>query len=359
MIRAANVDPIRSKRRAITALFLHVAWQEPSDQREEALNRILRAARASRTEEFIWYLDDLLIDRLFNEESPVSAKQAAILISPYISLESISRWAAAASVVPFTDEISQSVVTVLLRIASSYDLRTRVPVGMWSWLKKRPLLPPGCTAGHERGAQDAVQMIRALGDIEILTSYLYLVWSECYAIPPGGLEEMRTSIRYHFGGIRVGYNREDLLRRLDYILGQLDLGLRYLRQHEPSLNEDEIREMKRQYGQLKEVLLEVDRKAIDRLIRESLGFVIAFRSTDTSGQALGATQRSCVRFPSHACSRASGSLHTSSLDRRLCTVSIDLDITNPPGVVHASPRRFHFGFPPERQYNTGVVAMAV
>ena len=88
---------------------------------------------------------------------------------------------------------------------------------------------------------------------------------------------MFTSIRKDFGGIWVGYNREELLRRLDYVLGQLDLGLEHLRQHEPSLNEDEIREMKRQYGQLKEVLLEVDREANDRLIRESLRWLtIAF-----------------------------------------------------------------------------------
>ena len=276
MIRAANPDQIRFKGMAITALFSHVAWQEQSGQRQEALDMILRAARASRTEGFIRYPYQSPIGRLLNRGSPLSAKTATILVSPYIQLADflISQWAAAALAVPYTDEIGQSVVTVLLQIAPLGHLQPDVPVGIWSWLKKRPLLPPGCTAAHGRGAQDTVRAIRRLGDIEILTSYLYLVWSECYAIPPEGFEEMCTSIREDFGGTWAGYNREDLIRRLDYVLGQLDLGLEYLRQHEPSLNEDEIQQMKRQYGQLEEVLLEVDREANDRRIRESLRWLI-------------------------------------------------------------------------------------
>ena len=222
------------------------------------------------------------IVKMLKENSPVPAKEAAILAFPYMSPWSMARdspiplWAATASVVPHTDEIGQSVVTALLQIASDDSLRPDIPVGMWSWLNRRPSLPLDCAARRRGGDRDVVQTIRALGDIQTLTSYLHLVWSECNMIYPGALEEMCASIREDFGGIWMGCDREDLLRRLDYISGQLDLGLDHLLQHEPSLDEDDIRLMKGGYGQLKEALLEVDGEAIDRLIRESLGTAIVF-----------------------------------------------------------------------------------
>ena len=203
-----------------------------------------------------------------------------MLVFPHMALwhvgghdSPIPLWAAAASAVPYTDEIGQGVVTVLLRIASDDFLRPYIPVDMWSWLNRRPLLP---LARRRGGELDVVQMIRAHGDIKTLTSYLHLVWSECNIISPGALEEMCASIREDFCGIWVGYHREDLLRRLDYILGQLNLGLDHLRQYEPSLDKAVVQGMKRGYGQLKGVLLEVDKEAIDALIRESLRSAIVF-----------------------------------------------------------------------------------
>jgi len=74
---------------------------------------------------------------------------------------------------------------------------------------------------------------------------------------------MCTSIREEFSGIRMGQHREDLLQQLDHILGQLDLGLCHLQQYKQSLNEASIQQMKEQYGELKRVLLEVGREAID------------------------------------------------------------------------------------------------
>ena len=211
----------------------------------------------------MWYPIQAFIDGLLDEESPVSAKAAAMLVFPHMSplymigRDSIIRlWAAAASVVPYTDEIAQSVVVMLLRFASLDYLQPRIPVDMWSWLNRRPLLPLDCAARRQGGERDAVQTIRALGDIKTLTSYLHLVWSECNMIYPGALEEMCVSIREDFAGIQAEYHRKDLLRRLDHILEQLDLGLDHLRQHEPSLSEHDIRRMKRGYGRLKEVLLE-------------------------------------------------------------------------------------------------------
>ena len=84
-----------------------------------------------------------------------------------------------------------------------------------------------------------------------------------------GLPGMCASIREDFGGIRMGHHRKDLLQRLDYILGRLDLGLDHLQQYKPRLTERNIQKMKAQYGGLKKVLLEVD-GAVDILIREPL-----------------------------------------------------------------------------------------
>ena len=87
---------------------------------------------------------------------------------------------------------------------------------------------------------------------------------------------MCTLIREDFSGIWVGYHREDLLQRLDYILRQLDLGLGHLQQHKPSISASDIWQMRGQYEQLKEVLLEVDREAIDRLMGKLSRFTIFF-----------------------------------------------------------------------------------
>jgi len=56
-------------------------------------------------------------------------------------------------------------------------------------------------------------------------------------------------------------HQEDLLQHLDYVLGQLDLGLEYLQQHKPNLNGGDIQSMKGRYGRLKKILLEVDGQA--------------------------------------------------------------------------------------------------
>ena len=70
---------------------------------------------------------------------------------------------------------------------------------------------------------------------------------------------MCASIKEDFSGIRMVDRRKDLLRRLDRILGQLELGLEPVRRHEQGLGEDDIRSMKDHYERLKKVLLEVDR----------------------------------------------------------------------------------------------------
>ena len=278
MISAGGPHPIYSKHKAITALFAYAVWQE-QDGQHKVLDVCLHAARASKQRGFLWYyIRELPVARLPNEESPVSMKQAFILMSPHLPWDWtrdehwVQQWAAAATAVPYTDEIGQSVADTLLQIAYNPSLQSHIPIYMWSWLRKSPSLPP-VSAGRFFGKHlDVVQAVQQLGDIETLTAYLLLVWSEWEGQWP--TDEMHALIRGDFSGVGMGYHRRRLLQHLDHVLGQLELGLEHLQHHDPSLDEDDIHWRQGKYRQFKEVLLEVDREAIELLICESSRLVI-------------------------------------------------------------------------------------
>ena len=65
----------------------------------------------------------------------------------------------------------------------------------------------------------------------------------------------------------MGCHREVLVKQLDHILGQLDRGLGHFQKHKPILKEGHIITAKAEYRKLKEVLLEVDREALETLTR--------------------------------------------------------------------------------------------
>jgi len=176
----------------------------------------------------------------------------------------IQEWAKATSVVPYTEEVAQSVVNGLLRIGSWSSLSAYIPAEVWSWLKGRPTLPPTCWGHHFGTFSEVVTLVRGLKDIETLKSYLLLAWSEWSTPRDDGFEEMRVSINEDFCGIGMGRHRADLIQRLDDVLGKLDLGLEYLKQEKPDLNEGQVEDMKRQYQQLREALLKIDTMAIIR-----------------------------------------------------------------------------------------------
>ena len=156
-------------------------------------------------------------------------------------------------------------INALLQIASIDSLRSHIPIDLWAWLKKLPPLPPVCR-GRRTGKKEAVVLhVRQLGDIEILKSYFLLIWSEWNFLFISGLDEMQISIREDFAGIELRHHREDLVERLDHVLGQLDRGLGYIEQHQPDINPYQLHRAKMDYKMLKEVLLEVE--------QESLGFV--------------------------------------------------------------------------------------
>ena len=236
MVEAEGHLPLRSRRKAITALLPHAVWQERKGQ-PEMLNTILRAARASKAMWFMWCYVNQFPSTLFLEASP----RAIVLVSPHFDWrrlrgrgDLVQLWAATASAVPYTEEVAQGVVDTLLQIASVGELVRYIPAHVWSWLTKRPSLPPVCEGHYDGTHAHVVEVVRGLRDIEILKSYLLLVWSEWDT--PAGCDEMCTSIREDFSGIGMGHHRAELIRRLDHVLGQLDRGLEYLIQHGQNLN---------------------------------------------------------------------------------------------------------------------------
>ena len=262
MAEAEDYHPLRSKCRAISALLPYAVWQE-RDGQHETLDTIIRAARASRMRDFMWDDDNYFFSTLLSEASP----RAVALVSPYINWrflrdrgDLVQWWAATASAVPYTEEVAQGVVDMLLQIASEDRLVRYIPADVWSWLTKRPSLPPICRGRSWGTGALVVKVVRGLKDIEILTSYLLLVWSEWDT--PDGFDEMCTSIREDFCGIGMGHHRADLIRRLDHVLGQLDRGLEYLAQHDPELNEGDSRRRKDRYQKLGETLLEINNRTL-------------------------------------------------------------------------------------------------
>ena len=257
-----------NKAKAVAALFPYTVWRERGGD-----NRMLDAWLAViRDEQGRGYTAQPIV-RLFGEEDFDFPNWIVTLVAPYarwerVSTNALHRWVAAAFAMPSTDEVGQTVVDILLQIASDRTLLPYIPVSTWAWLKKRPSLPLRCRGRCVGKVDYVVRRVRQLRDVEILESYFLLVWSEWDGIDGDAcFSEMRTSIREDFGGIGMWRHREVLIERLDHILGQLDTGLEHLKQQNPYLREDGIQKARKQYGKLKKLLLEVDREAMEILTR--------------------------------------------------------------------------------------------
>ena len=260
---AGDYNLLRSKRKAISALLPYAVWQE-QDGKPQALDAFLSAARASKQREFTWSHIGGFAATQLSEVSPWTV----ILATPYILYlvnkgDLFQHWAAAASAVPYTEEVAQSVVDTLLQFA--YEDYLYITVDMWSWLKTRPSLPPVCRGHYHGTCLPIVEAVQGLTDIETLKSYLLVVWSEWNSLQRSGFDAMYALTHDHFGEIGMGHHRADLIKRLDHILGELDQGLEHLQQHNPDLERDDVQEMEHQYGELKNMLLEMNIKAITRM----------------------------------------------------------------------------------------------
>ena len=219
---------ILAKRKAISALLPYaISLERGGDQ--TMTDAVLRVARASRSRKVVWNRILPYVTALFSEPVPSPLDRLITLLSPYLLWNRmanpegfVSRWAAAALATPYTEQVGQSVVDVLLQIAFFYHLRPHIPRDVWALLKKRPLLPPYCHGRSQGTSGDVVRHIRRLGDTEIIKSYLLLVWSEWDWPVPSGREEMLASIKEDFGQVGTRHHREDLIGRLDHILEVLD-----------------------------------------------------------------------------------------------------------------------------------------
>ena len=246
--------------KAVSALLPFAARPELHG-RYVTLDALLHVFRTS--EGMIW---DSVVPTLFNGINPLTI----ILVSPHVNWISttlpdrevlVTRWVAAASEVQYTEEIGQCVVDVLLQVAPWPFLLSHLPIGIWRWLERLPPLSPKCY-GRTMGGEDCVlHHVRSLGDINILKSYLLLIWSEWDRLWPGGYSESPNLLRRDFGGVAMKGHRKDLIKHLDRVLWRLDLGLGYLIQQKPRLFFDHVQVAKEGYGRMREVLLEVDREA--------------------------------------------------------------------------------------------------
>ena len=94
--------------------------------------------------------------------------------------------------------------------------------------------------GQSLGTASAVvRHIQRLGDVEILKLYFLLVWSE-WDLLGDGPAVMKVAIAGKFCGIAMQHHRKDLIAQLDHVLGRLDQGLEYFKQHKPQINESHI-----------------------------------------------------------------------------------------------------------------------
>jgi len=281
MADTGDLLTLRGSHKAITTLLPYAAWQE-RDGQPEMLDAFLCAARVTTVLGFTWYRAIRFADVL-----PFKATlHAMVLALPHIPWNGVpergdlvQRWVATVSAVAYTEEVAQSVVDALLRISSREELSQHITFDAWSWLKKRPSLPPLCMGRRYGTYLEIVKAVQGLGDIEVLKSYLVIVWSEYDALQDGGFDEMCISIPKDFGGIGMGHHRADLIQRLDYVLGQLDLGIEHL--NIPRSEEYRFTRMKDQYGKLRDILLEVNVEAIARASYPMIIFLSVLTQADT------------------------------------------------------------------------------
>lgn len=275
MVEAGDRDQIISKRMAICALLPFAIVLEQGGQ-QGTVNAITRAARASAS---YWFMNPIrsYVVTLFQKPSSPCLNRPIVLVSPHVGLwiiahgqDAVIRWAAAASAIPATEEVSQSVVDTLLQIVRFDHLQPHIPIETWAWIKNQLPLPPVCLERRSATNRHIVHYVRGLGDFEILKSYFLLIWSEWDCLFDDGLYEMESSIKEEFGGIGMWRHREDLTKRLDHVLRQLDRGTDYLAQHNPELDDESIQKAKGQYRKLERVLADVERETMYTLTRTFL-----------------------------------------------------------------------------------------
>ena len=266
MVNTADPGFIFSKRKAISTLFPYAICLGQGGQQGMA-DAISHAVVASDSGRFLWHCIGRYITTLFDKPIPASLNWAITLASLQVpwsgnlhNESTVTRWAAAISTVPYTEEVCQSVVDALLQIAHTNSLRPHIPVEAWAWLKRWPSLLP-LSEGPPEGSQgDVARHVRGLRDIGILKSYLFLVLSEWGFLDDSCFIEMQISIREDFCGVGMHGHREDLIRRLEERLDDLEEFSIFI------ANGDRAQRESEKYRKLRDVLLEVDGDVRNNLV---------------------------------------------------------------------------------------------
>lgn len=130
-------------------------------------------------------------------------------------------WLKTVSVLPYTDNVGQGVVDTLLQMASNHKLQSHIPPLAWDWLKRQPVLGPDSQGLKYGILSTVVSQIQSLQDVGLITSYLFVIWSEWSDLDELGCRWMLHLIREELGGIRAAGYRVNLIQRLDHVLSQL------------------------------------------------------------------------------------------------------------------------------------------
>ena len=199
---------------------------------------------------------------LLNDASDIPLTRAAMFASPYMLQYGqefrglVRAWVETSSAIPKEKEIAPSVVNALFQIAYEELL----PSGnheIWSWLILRPSLPPICKGRAVGSHPRVMEQVRRLKDIEILKSYLLVVWSVWDTLRYSGFRMMYECIREEFSGVEANSHRAELVQRLDEVIGELDKGLEYLQRDRPDFGEGDLWERKGQYEKLRKIFKEI------------------------------------------------------------------------------------------------------
>ena len=261
MVESDDPGLIISKRKAINTLLPYAIFLEQIGQ-QGMIDAILRAAKVSDSDprnhgKFMWRHVVLYTSRLFEKRSPASLNRVITLISPFVPWDgalnnpiAVSRWAAAASTVPYTNEVGQSVVNTLFQIAYIDLLGPYIPFAMWRWMRRRPSLPPVYHGLPKGACKITLAHVRRLKDVDLLKSFFLLIWTDRCILPSTLIHEAEISIREDLTGVEAEHHREVLIERLDYVLEQLG------QMQESSM----VRKAKSGYERLRDVLLEIQKR---------------------------------------------------------------------------------------------------
>jgi len=266
-------DTFSPKYKVVNVLLPYAIFLEQSGQKQ-MLDAISHMAKVMRPKVFVWYPMKPFITAMFRESNPPSLHWVLGLISPNVpwydephDKDMVARKAAATSAALNPEEVHWSVADELLHLAFIDSLQPDIP-SSWQDIPNhflqpsdttwdfQPRIPDGFSARPKETGGDITHKVQALGDLEILKSYLVLVWSDWRLIDgqPGGLAEMHASVREEFSGIGMGCHREDLIKQLN---GVLDF---YKDQESSKWAEEQCTELKR-------ALVEVDEEAVNTLTR--------------------------------------------------------------------------------------------